>query len=189
MSSGSPLLGASDCELVRDGPLAQPVAATSSLAYVGAGLWLLGRSRRVSRRDRRAARVYAGLLGLVGAGSVLYHGPQWPGAQVLHDAPIAMVATQAVVVPLSRVAVGRPVLPSRGASLSVCGALAAVAVVSYVAGRTGGPLCDPGSRVQPHAAWHVAGAAALGLWGTALWPPAASADGRVRRVRSRGPHR
>lgn len=189
MSGGPPRLGASDCELVHHGLLAQPVAATSSLAYVAVGLWLLGRSGDTQRRDRRAARVYAGLLGLVGAGSVLYHGPQWPGSRVLHDVPIALVATQAVVVPLARVAAGGPAFrTAQSASLTACGTLAGAALVAYLAGRTGGPLCDPGSRLQPHAAWHVAGALALGIWGTVLWPAPSDGGHRWRR-RSRGPGR
>ncbi|HEV7722017.1 MAG TPA: hypothetical protein VGO60_12055 [Iamia sp.] len=34
-------------------------------------------------------------------------------------------------------------------------------VVLHALGRTGGPLCEPDSRLQPHAAWHVAAAAAV----------------------------
>ncbi len=36
-----------------------------------------------------------------------------------------------------------------------------------VLGRTGGPLCDPGSWLQGHAAWHVCTAVVLGAWGVA----------------------
>ncbi len=164
-------LGASDCEQAHDGLVVQPMAATSSIAYVLAGLWLMRRSGSVDERpERHAAQVYAGLLSLVGVGSVLYHGPQWPGSRVLHDAPILLVAGQASLVPLSRVVAGRPGLHSASpASLAACGALAGVAAVAYWTGRTGGPLCRPDSAFQPHAVWHVASAAALGIWGSLLW--------------------
>ena len=34
-------------------------------------------------------------------------------------------------------------------------------------GATGGPLCDPGSWLQPHGLWHISAAAALGWWAVA----------------------
>jgi hypothetical protein len=36
-----------------------------------------------------------------------------------------------------------------------------LAVTAFVLGRTSGPLCDPGSPVQWHGAWHVLSAAAI----------------------------
>jgi hypothetical protein len=47
------------------------------------------------------------------------------------------------------------------------GALAAAVFAAglglHASGRTGRPLCRPGSRLQPHAAWHVLSATALWL--------------------------
>lgn len=41
--------------------------------------------------------------------------------------------------------------------------LMAVGAVLHGLGRTGGPLCRPESRIQPHALWHIATAASLVL--------------------------
>jgi hypothetical protein len=49
-----------------------------------------------------------------------------------------------------------------------------VAGALFVLGRSGGPLCDPESVVQLHAAWHVVSAAAVGLW---WWLALASEEG------------
>lgn len=176
---GDDALGASDCEHIRDAILAQPVAALSSLGYVVAGGWLMWAWRDLPPGQRGAARGYGGLLVLVGAGSVLYHGPQGPAAELLHDLPVALVVAEAIAVPTFRALRRRPVLrPGLRNRLLVTGALAAVAVAAYGAGRTGSPLCDPESVLQPHGLWHLSGAAALALWGTALWP--APADARAR---------
>ncbi len=163
--------GTSDCEDIRDSLLSQPVLALSSLSFMAAGGWLLWTWRRLPTRQRWPASTYAGLLVLVGVGSVDFHGPQSPAAQLLHDLPIALVVMQAVAVPLTRALRRRPVLRrgarGRGITTAVLGALA---VAAYAAGRTGSPLCDPGSWVQPHGAWHMLSAAALAIWGTVLWP-------------------
>ena len=37
-------------------------------------------------------------------------------------------------------------------------------------GRSGAPLCDPGSLVQGHALWHVLTATVLGLYGYLAFP-------------------
>jgi hypothetical protein len=165
-------LGAADCEAISEGFLAQPVAALSSLAFVGAAAWL-ARRRPAAGRDRRVATTYAGLLGLVGLGSVAYHGPQWPGAEVLHDGPIALVVALGAAVPLARHLRGRPpVAPGRVGFVRVAGVASALGLGAYALGRTAGPACDPASVLQPHAVWHVLMAVALGAWGTALWAPA-----------------
>ena len=163
--------GTSDCEGVRDSLLSQPVLALSSLSFVAAGGWLLWAWRDLPTPQRWPASTYAGLLVLVGAGSVDFHGPQSPAAQILHDLPIALALGQAVAVPLSRLIRRRPVLRrgSRPRIVSVAG-LAVLATAAYAAGRTNAPWCDPDSLAQPHGAWHVLSAAALALWGTALWP-------------------
>ncbi|MGA7690122.1 MAG: hypothetical protein WCA29_12945 [Jiangellales bacterium] len=163
--------GTSDCEAIHDSLLSQPVLAVSSLSFVAAGGLLLWAWRDLPTSQRWPASAYAGLLVLVGAGSVDFHGPQSPAAQVLHDLPIALALGQAVAVPLSRLLRRRPVLRrgSRSRVVAVAG-LGALAGATYAAGRTSAPWCDPDSLAQPHAGWHVLSAAALALWGTVLWP-------------------
>lgn len=78
-------LGESDCEEIRPGLIAQPANAISSLAYVAGGGWVAARGARAGRMD---AVFFGGLLGAVGLGSVLYHGPCPPGAQQAHDASL-----------------------------------------------------------------------------------------------------
>ena len=172
-------LGAADCEAIAQGFLAQPVAAVSSLAFIGAAGWL-SRRRPASGTERAAAGVYAGLVALVGAGSVAYHGPQGPAAQVLHDAPIVLVLAMGAAVPVLRAARGRaPFAPHAGTPARIAGAALVAGLTAYALGRTGSPACDPTSLVQPHAAWHALMAVALGAWGAALWEPnpsPASAD-------------
>ncbi len=173
-------LGAADCEAISQGLLAQPVAAISSLAFLGAAGWLV-RRRPSSGPGRAGAGAYAGLVALVGAGSVAYHGPQGPAAQVLHDAPIALVLAMGAVVPVLRAARGRePFAPHAGTPARIAGAALAAGLTAYALGRTGSPACDPTSLVQPHAAWHVLMAVALGAWGAALWEPGPSTDPAAR---------
>src|SRR3954453_18921073 len=86
ISVSSPL-GASDCEAIRDGWLAQPTNAVSSLAYVAAGAWF---GRRLARRPRGVTPLGAGYVVLLvgnGLGSFAYHGPQVTGSEVAHDIP------------------------------------------------------------------------------------------------------
>jgi len=47
----------------------------------------------------------------------------------------------------------------------------AVGVACWWLGRTGGPLCDPDSLLQGHAAWHLLTAFALAAWGSATLDP------------------
>jgi hypothetical protein len=52
------------------------------------------------------------------------------------------------------------------------GLVASVAgAAAWALGRTGGPLCDPDSPLQGHAAWHLLSAAALAAWGLAALEP------------------
>lgn len=170
----APPLGAADCEAISDGVLAQPIATLSSLAFLGAAAWLALRlpARGPGRpgTDRPAAAAYAGLVALVGVGSIAYHGPQGPGAQVLHDLPIAAVVATGAVVPAVRLLGGRPALAVGGVrAAQVAAASAALGLGAFALGRTGSPVCDPTSPLQAHAAWHVLMAAALAAWGGALW--------------------
>ena len=73
-------MGATECELIRDGFLAQPVNALSSLVLIVAGIVIVRR-----HRGNRMASVLGAIVALVGLGSFLFHGPQVEGSQLLHD--------------------------------------------------------------------------------------------------------
>lgn len=81
-------LGASDCEVVGAGLLAQPANALSSLAYVLVGL-AIGAWGIWSARARAPWVGFGGVVVAIGIGSFLYHGPQIGPALWLHDASIA----------------------------------------------------------------------------------------------------
>ena len=164
-------LGLADCEVIGQGLLAQPVAALSSLAFLVVAGWLAWQVRALPRPARLAAWAYAGLLALVGLGSIAYHGPQVSSAELLHDAPVVPLLLLAVLVPTTRALRRSRVLRAGSRPcLVVGGVAAAVALVAYPLGRTGSALCSPESVLQMHAVWHVAAAVALGAWGRALWP-------------------
>ncbi len=155
-------LGDSDCEFLRDGLLAQPVNAVTSLSFVVVGVWIAGAARR---RDapRATSLVFAALLVAVGAGSVVFHGPQPSGASLMHDVPILATATFVVVVTISRLVQRTTV---RHSALVVLLGVVAAAAAAWTLGRTGGALCDPDSVVQLHGVWHLLSALALVLWWT-----------------------
>lgn len=164
---------------MRDALLAQPVAALSSTAYVVVGAVLAWTWRDLAAGERRWAQLYAGLLVLVGIGSIAYHGPQGPGAQALHDLPIVgLVGVGVGVMVMRPLRQRRAVRRGVRRHLLVAGLAGGTAVVAYALGRTGSPLCDPESPLQAHALWHLAGAVALGMWGAALWPAETSAARR-----------
>lgn len=121
-------LGDTDCEGLRDGLLAQPVNAISSLAFAIVGAWLIGRGWRRPRGRRSYTVVFGLVLASVGAGSVLFHGPQWSGSKWLHDASIAWALAFVVVYDL---ALARGWGPQRGL-LAYWGAAAAIGLVMAV---------------------------------------------------------
>jgi hypothetical protein len=82
-------LGESDCERIRTGLLSQPVNAWSSFAYVVFGLWLVIRALRVRSVETPIEIAYGAALASIGVGSVAFHGPVPPGAQLMHDVTIA----------------------------------------------------------------------------------------------------
>lgn len=155
-------IGCSDCERIRDGWLAQPVNALTSLAFVGAAGVVLARTWQPAPDRRGEVLAYASLLALVGVGSVAFHGPQPPGARAMHDIPIPVLVGLAVGTPVARRARGQVPLPGwssgRGQALA---ATASAAGLAYAGGRTGAATCDPDSLLQLHGAWHVL--AALGF--------------------------
>ena len=97
-------LGESDCEQIRTGLIAQPINTLSSLAYVAGGGWVAARGVQAGRP---AAVAFGALLGAVGAGSILYHGPCPPGAQQAHDSSLA-AALGFVVLHNTAAVTGRP---------------------------------------------------------------------------------
>lgn len=169
-------LGDGDCEDLRGDILGQPVNTITSVGYVAVGAWLLERTRRLPSDQRTAAALYGAFVALSGAGSVAYHGPQFAGAQLFHDLPIAGMLGLGVGVPVARRLGGRPVLPGgvvRG--VWVAAGFAAVGGLAFLAGRTDSPTCDPGSLLQFHGLWHLCTAVAAGAWATAIWPASAAA--------------
>ncbi|HSJ82182.1 MAG TPA: hypothetical protein VLA91_00045 [Acidimicrobiia bacterium] len=179
---------AADCETIGAGFLGQPVNTLTTLAFVVAGVVLVG-----LRPDRR----WVG-IGLVatGVGSFLFHGPMPPGSEWAHDVTlawlIALVAgigsrwerlthlptllalavvfaiVPVVADPVAVVMTGLALLTvlRRDRSRTVLAPLlllAAVAVYGRL-GATGGPLCDPGSVLQSHGVWHVGSALAVAWW-------------------------
>lgn len=153
-------MGCSDCERIRDGWLAQPVNALTSLAFVGAAGVVLARTWRPAQDRRGEVAAYSAILALVGLGSVAFHGPQPPGARAMHDVPIPVLLGLAVGTPLVRRRRGQPPLPGwdrrRGAVLATT---VVAALAAYAGGRTGAPTCDPDSPLQLHGAWHALSAA------------------------------
>ena len=160
-------LGCSDCERIREGGLAQPVNALSSLAYVAAAGALTRSPRTVPGAGRT---VFALGLAGVGLGSVAYHGPQPPGAGPMHDWSIAALVGLAVATPMVRRSRHRTGFPGwtarRGAAVA---GLAVASAVAYAGGRTSAPTCDPDSPIQLHGAWHVLSAAAFLVLGRCLY--------------------
>ena len=146
-------MGGSDCERLRPGAIAQPVNTLTSLGYLVAGAAVV---RRADPAHRTSATALAGMLALVGMGSVAFHGPQPPGARLMHDLPIAGLLGVIGLVPAARRGGGRAALPgwTGGRGLALAG-LAAASGLAYLGGRTGSCTCDPDSPLQLHGAWHL----------------------------------
>lgn len=110
--TASARFGHSDCERIVDGALAQPVLAVTSLAYVAAGLVVLGWSMRWRSPLAWAAAI---VLVAVGVGSFAFHGPQPSWAKPAHDLPIiAAGVVYAAVLARSRRPRWRSVAPAAG---------------------------------------------------------------------------
>jgi len=158
-----PSLGASDCERVTAGLLAQPINALTSLGFAVAGGWLLARALR--RPERRAEPIVFGVSVLAtGIGSVLYHGPQPPYADTAHDLSILVVLSQVV---FYEALYRRRHQPPEPKPFRVALASFGIAAVFFALGRTSSSLCDPDSPVQLHGAWHLLVALSLAAYGRA----------------------
>lgn len=163
MTEGLGLLlatGASDCERIRDGFVAQPASTLSALAYVAVGIWIVVRFRQ------RVARVFGLLVVVVGVGSVGYHGWDDGRVEFVHDAAFsgALLFIAGFELVHSRLAGGRFPIERRSVGYWVGTGAFAIGLTVNLLGRTDTPLCAPGSAIQWHAVWHVATAAALGAW-------------------------
>ncbi|MEM8746764.1 MAG: hypothetical protein AAGF91_08685 [Actinomycetota bacterium] len=97
-------IGESDCELLRDGLLAQPVLTWTSLAYVAAAVGLAITTRVVDAR-RTLATAFVVSLALIGIGSVLFHGPQPDGTRWIHDVPIVACLLSMVAIDAAQIGV------------------------------------------------------------------------------------
>jgi hypothetical protein len=153
-------LAEADCERLHSGWLAQPANAVSTLAFVMIGSWLLLGSRRAGAG--RGALI-AGGVAMIGAGvgSLAYHGPQPGWADLLHGGSVVAMALLIAgrTIGLLVAAATRRVIISAWKSAIPWVALA---LAAYVAGRSGSPLCHPATIWQPHAAWHLLSAVAIG---------------------------
>lgn len=166
--------------------MAQPANAVSSLAFVAVGGWLLLRSAEPAAHRMSLVTAGTALTG-VGLASAGYHGPQPAWAEPAHDGTIialgVVMAGHGAWWLARRFGRGREATGSRRwwAAAGACGA---AGLTAYVLGRTGGLLCRPESLWQPHAAWHVLSAAALGAAVVAAGErPGPVSDGVIQRRR------
>ena len=173
-------LGAGDCERLHDGLVAQPVNTASALAYVAVGAWLIGRGLRPGTAGRSSPAqprtvAFGAAVVAAGVGSLDYHGPGSPAARLLHDGGLYAVAGYVAWTEVAR-RVRRSRLTPRGrVAYRVALAATAAGLACWWAGRTASPWCDPDRLLQPHAAWHLLGAAALAAWAVAALEPPAQA--------------
>lgn len=142
-------LGGSDCELLREGLMAQPANTISSFGFVAVGIAI---AMLASRHQHWRARslVLAGCLVATGLGSVAYHGPQPPRAELMHDVSIVYVlafialhdlsllvpkfdrmltALAAVAIALTGAGLVAPVVAPVAADIIVAGVIVAEALV------------------------------------------------------------
>jgi hypothetical protein len=131
-------IGASDCERLTTGVLAQPVNATTSLAFAITAAFVMAMTRR-ARGDHRASLMLAGLLAAIGVGSLAFHGPQPAGARILHDLPIALTALFIVALNLHSLSPANPAGRARVRAVAAVGA-AAVLLMLLVVAPDAGPV-------------------------------------------------
>jgi hypothetical protein len=148
-------VAAGDCERCRPGPIAQPVNAVSSLAFVAAGGPLVRDPRPLTRALGWAAVA-------TGLGSVAYHGPGTAAGRYVHDASLlallglmalddtgratgwAPAAATVAAVPVLAAVGAHPVLTDAAQPLAGALAVAAGLVRSVRAGDGAGPRAGLG---------------------------------------------
>jgi hypothetical protein len=180
-----------DCELIGPGLLAQPVNSLTTIAFLIAGVVIL--ARRPQRMWVGLAAMATGIgsflfhgpmppgsewlhdvtlawLLLVVATDHLPRRNRWAvlglvGLSALFA--LAPAAADPVGVAVALVAIVSALRQDRSpATIGPLLLLAAAAIVGRL-GATGGPLCDPGSLLQPHGLWHVAAPVAVAWWAIA----------------------
>jgi hypothetical protein len=113
-------MGSGDCERMREGWLAQPFNAVTSLAFVVVGATTMKRARK---RPWEAGRIaLAAAAAATGVGSFLFHGPQPRGAHRLHDGSMTWLVVQVLLFRDSRLLERRTAYSA--AATTVVGALA-----------------------------------------------------------------
>ena len=170
-----------DCERLRDGLLAQPANSLSSLAFVVAGMWILGRARRhVVNGDAIAVGLVAVAVGI---GSFAFHGFADAPSHWMHDTTLlvllALVAVRHVgpralsvarAAPVMGVGAGGFVLASPNSTTLV----AVVLIVCVAAGEVVNTLRH-GARIIPRSLAVMLGvglvASGLGRTGSVLCRP------------------
>jgi hypothetical protein len=126
-------LGASDCEVVDAGWLAQPANALSSLAYTVVGIVLIPWAFAATGTER-GIRVIIGVGAMAtGIGSLLYHGPQGWGSHFAHDVTFLLVL---IVIGVADIASGVGWTAARMWALMVMLIGVAVTVLMIVPGAT-----------------------------------------------------
>ena len=163
-------LGAGDCERLRDGLVAQPVNTASALAYLMVGAWLVRQGLRPGPARRRTV-AFGLAVAAAGVGSVDYHGPGSPAARWLHDGGLYVVVGFVAFHEVARRGRRSGWSPRRRVAYRVALAATAAGAACGWLGRTGGPLCDPDSLLQGHAAWHLLTAISLAAWARAALEP------------------
>ena len=161
-------LGAGDCERLHDGLIAQPVNTASALAYVAVGAWAATRALGPGVPPDRRQLAFGLAVAAAGIGSVDFHGPGSSAAHWLHDGGLYLVVGMVAWHEVARRARRLRLPPGRRAAYRLALAATAAGAACWWAGRTASPWCDPDSLLQPHAAWHLLGAAALASWGWAV---------------------
>ncbi|WP_201308931.1 hypothetical protein [Puerhibacterium puerhi] len=133
-SAPPPRPSAPPCEAPGAWPWTEPASATSSLAFVVAGAWILVAARRT---DGAPGRTTLGALTvLIGVGSVVQHGPAPAWNPVVHDPPLfgalALVAADAVAELRSRPVRARWWVVPTLAEVGLAAAAPAASVVAQV---------------------------------------------------------
>jgi len=130
-------VGGSDCERIGQGLLSQPANTLSSLAYVLAGVLLLGRALAGRAGTRIESAVYGVTVIGIGVGSAAFHGPMPAWGRFAHDLSIAAVLAFFI---------GYDVALARGASanagLAVFGGLTGACAMLLAASPAAGNALD-----------------------------------------------